>query len=306
MFAPDEYELIDFGELQGHGRKLERIGGVRVSRPSPAADGKKLSNPKAWKEADLVFRFAAKKPGTSGSPGSALPATGTTPSRGKWTASNRPPDPWIVRCDSFSMKLKPTPFGHVGLFAEQAENWGWIRNRVQRANRPVSVLNLFAYTGGSTLAAASAGANVVHVDSAKNIVNWARENAALSDLDQHPVRWIVEDCLRFVYREVKRGNRYDAIILDPPSFGHGPKGEVWKIHQHLGELLRNCRELLSDEPEFFLLTCHSPGLGPADLSAMVGDSIFGTCSTRIDARPLFLRASDGRRLNAGNLVRWHR
>lgn len=293
MFDSTQYELIDFGKNElGVGEKLERFGDFLISRTSPPADRSRRSLSKEWTGCDAAFSkgnakkevwsFATKKTET------ALKAT------------------WSVEVDDLRFKLKLTPFGHVGLFVEQQTNWDWIRDRIAKSDRKIKVLNLFAYTGGSTLAAAIAGAEVTHVDSAKNVVNWARENAGLSNLSEHPIRWIVEDCSLFVEREVKRGNKYDAIILDPPTFGHGPKGEAWKIERDLIRLLRNCKRLLSDNPEFMLLTCHSPGYGPAELQATFCDAIFGTCSTQVTAMPLSISTKDSRKLNAGNLVRWPR
>jgi len=292
MFDPIQYQLLDFGKNKaGVGEKLERFGEFLMSRPSPPADRVIRSRPDLWTGVDAAYTtrntnkqswsFVSKK------------ATGLK-------------DSWWIEHDGLRFKLKPTPFGHVGLFVEQQSNWDWIRKRVTNCERKLKVLNLFAYTGGSTLSAAVAGAEVTHIDSAKNIVNWARENATLSNLSEHPIRWIVEDCSLFVEREVKRGNRYDAIILDPPTFGHGPKGEAWKIERDLIRLLRNCKKLLSDSPEFMLLTCHSPGYGPAELQATFCDAIFGTCSTQVTAMPLSISTNDGRKLNAGNLVRWPR
>ena len=294
MFETDQYELLDFGSLKGQGAKLERLGGYLISRPCPAAESKQRRNVELWKECDATFSFSnARQFDKAGE-------------RGKWNFQSPEPKPWLLCHGNWKLNLRTTPFGHVGAFVEQQENWDWISKKVQAAGKAIKVLNLFAYTGGSTLAAAAAGAEVVHIDSAKNIVQWARENAELSGMAENPIRWIVEDCQRFVARELKRGNRYDAIILDPPSFGHGPKGEVWKIDRDLIELLRNCRQLLSDSPVFFLLSCHSPGLGVAELQATVCDSIFGTCSAQVVARPLELKTQNGRALNAGNVVRWPR
>jgi 23S rRNA (cytosine1962-C5)-methyltransferase len=166
------------------------------------------------------------------------------------------------------------------------------------------VLNLFAYTGGSTMAAAAAGARVVHVDSAKNTVGWARSNAAAAGLEESPIRWIVEDASKFVAREVKRGNSYDAVILDPPSYGHGPSGETWKLDEDLIPLLQNCAKLTADSRAFILLTCHSPGFGPAEAEAYLADAVFGHCSAGANARALNLKTASERKLNAGIVARW--
>jgi 23S rRNA (cytosine1962-C5)-methyltransferase len=170
--------------------------------------------------------------------------------------------------------------------------------------QPLKVLNLFAYTGGSTLAAAAAGAHVVHIDAAQNIVDRARENAALSGLAERPIRWIAEDSAKFCRRELKRGNRYDAVILDPPSYGHGPKGEPWTIDTDLLPLLKMCGELTADSRAFVLVSCHSPGIGPAELAAYLSEGIVGHCGQPPAAGELFLQATDGRRLHAGVYARW--
>ncbi|MCA9214149.1 MAG: class I SAM-dependent methyltransferase, partial [Planctomycetales bacterium] len=171
-------------------------------------------------------------------------------------------------------------------------------------DRRLKVLNLFAYTGGSTLAAAAAGAEVTHVDSSKSVVTWARRNAELSNLCDAPIRWIVDDCTKFVQRELRRENFYDAVILDPPSYGHGAKGGPWKLSHDLMPLLDACASLTSRSRAFLLLTCHSPGFGPAELSACLEDTFFGHCQTGAQAKRLFIRCDDGRKLDAGAVARW--
>jgi 23S rRNA (cytosine1962-C5)-methyltransferase len=206
-------------------------------------------------------------------------------------------------------ELKRTDFGHLGLFPEQAENWDWISRLSasqgadvpSAAKHPLKILNLFAYTGGSTLAAAAAGAEVTHVDAAKNTVAWARRNAELSGLAAAPIRWIAEDAVKFVKREVKRGNRYDALILDPPSYGHGPRGEVWRLSKHLPRLLDLCAELTAGRPRFMLLTCHTPGYDAESLEKMMRE-VVGS-KQRVVSRPLTIRTADGRRLPSGVVVR---
>jgi 23S rRNA (cytosine1962-C5)-methyltransferase len=194
------------------------------------------------------------------------------------------------------------------VFPEQRENWSWLARLVSKLQSvgivPLRVLNLFAYTGGSTLAAAAAGANVVHVDAARNMVERARENAAFSNLVDRPIRWITEDAMKFCQRELKRGNRYEAVILDPPTYGHGPKREPWKIDQHLLPLLKLCGELTAERRAFVLLTCHSPGIGPAELAAYLAEGIFGHCGQQPTSGELFLETSDGRRLPSGVFARW--
>ena len=169
-----------------------------------------------------------------------------------------------------NFKIQPTGFKHTGLFPEQAVNWEWMAERIRNAGRPVSVLNLFAYTGGATLACAVAGASVCHVDASKGMVQWARENAALSGLTEKPIRWIVDDCEKFVAREIRRGRKYDAVIMDPPSYGRGPGGEVWKLEENIYDLVELCSGVLSDDPLFFLLNSYTTGLSPAVMGYLLG------------------------------------
>ncbi|MHB1033180.1 MAG: class I SAM-dependent methyltransferase [Pirellulales bacterium] len=276
MFQPDQYELIDFGE----GRKLERFGPWVLDRPSPAAEGEKKALASAWDHAHARYHRTAEN-------------------RGSWQILGEAPPAWTIARGEIRLELKRTEFGHVGVFPEQAENWDWIARQVQTAQTPVKVLNLFAYTGGSTLAAAAAGAEVVHVDSARNTVAWARRNAERSGLGQKPIRWIAEDAAKFVRRELKRGSQYNAVILDPPSYGHGPKGEAWQLADDLPPLLEQCAQLTAGRPRFMLLTCHSPGFGPAELSRLVSEALGGQSQATVAARELALCSSTGRRLPSG-------
>lgn len=280
MFSSDQYELLDFGD----GRKLERFGKYLLDRPAPAVEAVPRANPDLWRKERASYRRLTQQ-------------------TGKWSKGSLP-DQWTVCHHEAVFQLKATESGHVGLFPEQAVNWDWIAKRVAGAPSPIKVLNLFAYTGGSTLAAAAAGAEVVHVDSAKNVVGWARHNAELSSLSDAPIRWITEDATLFVQRELRRGNRYNAVILDPPSYGHGPKGEVWKLDRHLLPLLRLCGELTEDQRAFILVTCHTPTFGPAELQACLADAVFGSCQAGARAKPLSIRCADGRELPSGTLARW--
>ena len=286
----DQYELLDFG----NGRKLERIGGFVLDRPAPGTDDVKPTDPSLWATADAVFSRKKSQ-------------------QGEWKShheSIRWPKDWAVSCGSVRFTLKPTDVGHIGLFPEQARNWDWIGRQLQRASGQITsetrvkVLNLFAYTGGSTLAAAAAGAEVVHVDSARNTVAWAKRNAASSGLDQAPIRWITEDAMKFVQRELKRQNDYHAVILDPPSYGHGPHAETWKLNRDLHRLLQACGTLTEKQRCFFLLTCHSTGLGAAEVEAILADAVFGHCQSGVRAQQLYLETSDGRRLPSGIVARW--
>lgn len=286
--ASFDYELLDFGA----GRKLERFGAVVLDRPCAAAGGATKMQAALWHTATARYERTQGKEGV-------------------WRPAGSLPESWSVTFANppLTLRLQASPFGHVGVFPEQLPNWAWIAKQVAgatsgAARAPLTVLNLFAYTGGSTLAAAAAGAKVVHVDAARNIVERARENARLSDLADRPIRWITEDAVKFCRRELKRGNRYDAIILDPPSYGHGPKGEVWTIGDDLLPLLRICGELTAHRRALVLATCHSPGLGPAELAAYLAEGIFGSCAAPPLAGELFLETADGRRLPSGVFARW--
>jgi 23S rRNA (cytosine1962-C5)-methyltransferase len=316
MCTREAYELLDFGD----GRRLERFGEVTLDRPCPAAEPFRRAAPQAWTQADSRFE-------------------GRVEEEGQWTDRRELPERWTIARGPLRFELKRSEFGHLGLFPEQAANWDWIGKQVNIATnsreltargmrvpilrellasghsadtpacpaaRPLKVLNLFAYTGGSTLAAAAAGAEVVHVDAAKNVVAWARRNAELSGLAEAPIRWIAEDALKFVKRELNRGNRYDAVILDPPSYGHGPKGEVWQLAKHLPQLLSLCGELTAGRLQFMLLTCHTPGYDANVLGDMLGEHFFTSLAGRMVGKPLTIRAADGRKLPSGVVVRWER
>lgn len=275
MFDSRQYELLDFGS----GRKLERFGAYVLDRPAPAAAEAVPARPELWRE--FSARFEANAGQKTWTPSRELPATRT------------------VRHGDIVFELKLTEFGHVGMFPEQSALWDWIGERLRDA--PASnVLNLFAYTGGSTLAAAAAGAAVTQVDAAANTVAWARRNAELSALAEAPVRWIVEDVRKFAQRELRRGRRYDAVILDPPSYGHGAGGQPWKIEEDLPELLSICRELASPQPRLALLTCHAPGYDPARLAECLKTAGFVGQSESGD---LWLSTADGRRLHSGVFAR---
>ena len=203
--------------------------------------------------------------------------------------------------------LQPFQFKHTGLFPEQAVNWDWFGNKIRQADRPVRVLNLFAYTGGATLAAAAAGASVTHVDASKGMVGWAKENAAASNLSERPIRWLVDDCVKFVEREIRRGNHYDAIIMDPPSYGRGPKGEIWKIEDAIHPLIQLCTEILSEEPLFFLVNSYTTGLQPAVLSYLINTEVTAKFGGRVEAGEIGLPVtSNGLVLPCGASGRWSR
>jgi 23S rRNA (cytosine1962-C5)-methyltransferase len=313
--SSNDYELLDFGD----GRKLERFGTIVLDRPCPAAERVRKETPDLWECATARYDRTHEDEGIWTSSGAfpkqwfiSFPLC-TQDSRDPTGRRHAPAQCWDTAKpqasdDAIRFQLQPSPFGHVGVFPEQFGNWNWIVQQVARTRSSISktvrVLNLFAYTGGSTLAAAAAGAEVVHIDAARNMVDRARGNANLSGLGDRPIRWIVEDAAKFCHRELKRGNQYDAVILDPPSYGHGPKGEPWKLEQHLLPLLRNCGELTVENRGFVLVTCHSPGIGQPELAAYLAEGIFGGCSQPPQAGELFLETSNGRRLPSGVFARW--
>jgi 23S rRNA (cytosine1962-C5)-methyltransferase len=296
MFSHDHYVLLDFGD----GRKLERFGEVVLDRPSPAAAGARQVDPELWKTA--MARFVAGGGTTAG-----------CGQRGQWQVRAELPECWIVEHPPLVFELRLTEFGHVGVFPEQADNWDWIAREVSRLRAQTSggrqladhprVLNLFAYTGGSTLAAAAARVEVVHIDAAKSTVAWARRNAELSGLSTAPIRWLVEDARHWVARELKRGNRYDGIILDPPTYGHGKKGEAWQLERDLPALLAGCAAVLA-ENAFVLLTCHSSGMSPSELQSRLNEALPAARASHLEMEDLYLIASDGRRLHSGVTSRW--
>jgi len=281
VFIPWDYELIDFGS----GRKLERFGKLTLDRYSPSADGFLMECPELWKNADARYVRQAD-------------------TQGEWNGIETFPLRWNVQAGAISFELKTTNFGHLGLFPEQFANWCWLYEACRESNKPLRILNLFGYTGASTLACAAAGADVTHVDAAGNVVKWARQNAERSSLALPPIRWIAEDARKFVKRELKRENYYDGVILDPPSYGHGAKGEVWRIGKHLEPLLRNLNDLTEASASLLLLTCHSPGYEAAPLKKLL-TRYFPQLGLRdIDAGSLTLTDQKGRDLPSGYFARY--
>lgn len=246
-----DYEVLDTSK----GEKLERWGEYLLVRPDPQVIWDTPKKHKGWKERNGHYH-RSKKGG------------------GEWEFFHLP-EQWSIQYKELTFQLKPFSFKHTGLFPEQAVNWDWFTHRIEEAGRPIRVLNLFAYTGGATLAAAAAGASVTHVDASKGMVTWAKENARSSGLEDKPIRWIVDDCAKFVEREIRRGNHYDAIIMDPPSYGRGPKGEIWKMEESIYPFLLKCRELLSENPLFFLINSYTTGLQPAVLTYMLRMALSG-------------------------------
>jgi 23S rRNA (cytosine1962-C5)-methyltransferase len=279
----EPYQLLD----SGGGRKLERVGEWIVDRTAPQALWKPTRGEKEWAAAHAVHHRSE--------------AGG-----GHWEKRVEMPERWPVATSGVTLLAKLTPFGHLGLFAEHGSQWQVLRDAIAGArarSQPVEVLNLFAYTGGATLACAQAGASVCHVDAAKGVVDWARDNARLGGLEDRPVRWIVDDCAAFLAREKRRGHRYQALILDPPSFGRSGRGKVWKIEDGLPVLLALCAAVLDEEPLFVLLSCHSAGLSPLALENLLAEH-FDRPGSVTSGEMAVLEAASGRSLPSGVFTRW--
>ena len=244
-----DYALIDCGG----GERLERWGRYYLVRPDPQAVWRRCGRDPHWERPDA--RYIRSSSGG-----------------GRWEKYSIP-ERWTIRYRSLTFHIKPMNFKHTGIFPEQAANWDWADAQIRRAGRPIRVLNLFGYTGAASLSAAAAGASVCHVDAARGMVQWGRENAEASGLTGRPIRWIIDDCLKFVEREKRRGSRYDAIIMDPPSFGRGPNGETWKIEAEIDGFIRSVCGLFSERPLFLMVNSYSAGLSPASVGYMLRDSI---------------------------------
>lgn len=256
----NDYEILDCSQ----GEKLERWGDYILVRPDPQVLWNTDRNFKGWSKPNGHY-YRSKKGG------------------GEWDFFNLP-EQWSINYKNLTFNLKPFSFKHTGLFPEQAVNWDWFSEIIENAvakrsaagtlqDKPVKVLNLFAYTGGATLSASAAGAHVTHVDASKGMVNWAKENAESSGLRDKPIRWLVDDCTKFVEREIRRGNHYDGIIMDPPSYGRGPKGEIWKIEECIHDFIKLASKLLSDDPLFFLVNSYTTGLQPAVLTYLISTEV---------------------------------
>ena len=288
MWAADnwnEYELLDASD----GERLERWGKYILVRPDPQVIWKGMKKHPAWRKADATYSRSR-----SGG--------------GSWSQSKLPEE-WRVGYplsdDGLQFIVRPTGFKHTGLFPEQATNWDWFSSLIKNANRPIKVLNLFAYTGGATIAAAKAGAQVVHVDASKGMVAMAKENAALSGLENAPIRYIVDDCKKFIEREIRRGNKYDGIIMDPPSYGRGPGGEVWKLEDSIDEFVGLASKLLSREPLFFLINSYTTGLSPLTMSYILDLKVRAIYGGEIESGEIGLRVSQtGAVLPCGASTRW--
>ena len=235
-----DYELID----ATGGNRLERWGSTLLVRPDPQVVWKNEPVSDLWNKADAVYHRSVK-------------------GGGEWEYRRRLPQKWQISWNDLNLVVSPTGFKHTGVFPEQAVNWAWYQEKIKAAGRPIRVLNLFGYTGGATLACAQAGASVCHVDASKGIVAWARENAAASSMADRPIRWIVDDCAKFVAREIRRGSVYDGLIMDPPSYGRGPGGEIWKLEDNIYDLISLCAGVLSEKPLFVAVNSYTTGLSPA-------------------------------------------
>ena len=279
-----DYELLD---ATNHNR-LERWGKAVLIRPDPQVIWKSPQASPLWSRADAVYHRSAK-------------------GGGQWEYHRRLPQRWNIGWQDLTLIVSPTGFKHTGVFPEQAVNWAWYREKIGAAGRPVRVLNLFGYTGGATLACLAAGASVTHVDASKGMVAWARENAAASNLAGRPCRWIVDDCAKFVQREIRRGSRYDAVIMDPPSYGRGPSGEIWKMETSFYPFLQETAKLLTDNPLFVIINSYTTGLSPMTMQYLVELHVRRRFGGTVEAGELGLRVAEtGFCLPAGASTRWYR
>ena len=277
-----DYEVIDTGD----GEKLERWEDIILRRPDPQAIWPKQS-PRLWEKADAWYHRSQK-------------------GGGEWEFFKKLPERWTVRYGDLKFYVRPTGFKHTGLFPEQAVNWDWMAGLIQAAKRPVRVLNLFGYTGGATCACARAGAHVTHVDAAKGMVQWAGENRRLCEIDETRVRWIIDDALKFVQREERRGNAYQGILMDPPSYGRGPGGEVWKLENELYGLVSACEKVLAEDALFMLINSYTTGLQPAVLNNMLTMAVAKKRGGAVEADEIVLPVSEGGVLPCGASGRWNR
>ena len=276
-----DYEVLDTSS----GEKLERWGDYQLVRPDPQVIWNTEKKLAGWRKPNGHYHRSNK-------------------GGGEWEFHSLPEE-WTIKYNSLTFHLKPFSFKHTGLFPEQAANWDWFSKLIKEAGRDIKVLNLFAYTGGATVSAAAAGASVTHVDASKGMVTWAKENAASSGLADASIRWLVDDCSKFVQREIRRGNKYDAIIMDPPSYGRGPKGEIWKIEESIYPFIELCSQVLSDNPFFFLINSYTTGLQPAVLSYMLHTVLDPIHKGKIEADEVGLPvSSNGLVLPCGASGRW--
>ncbi len=279
-----DYELIDCSD----GERLERWGSIILIRPDPQivwSSGKK--NP-LWRNAHARYHRSNK-------------------GGGSWEMYKHVPDSWSIHFKSLTFNVKPMGFKHTGVFPEQAVNWDWAQDRIKSEKRPLSILNLFGYTGCATLACMDAGAKVCHVDASKGMVNWAKENAVASNIADKPVRWLVDDCVKFVQREIRRGNKYDGIIMDPPSYGRGPGGEVWKIEEQINSFVELITQVFSDNPSFLILNSYTTGLSPAVMEYLLNIKLCPKFGGRVSSDEIGLKVTEsGLSLPCGSTVIWEK
>ena len=275
----EDYELLDSGD----GEKLERYGSIVISRPDPQALWQKKMLGNDWKNVHAFFSRENEK--------------------GKWIKKKELPEAWNIKLGGLVFKIKLSPFKHTGIFPEQEPNWKWMTETIEKSGRKPKVLNLFGYTGGASLACAKAGAEVVHLDGSKSAIAWGKENAELSGLKDKPIRWILDDAQVFIKREITRGNKYDAIIMDPPAFGHGPEGEVWKIEEDFLKLIDSCKKILSDDPLFVLINGYASGYSPIAYKNNI-EELIGKRDGEIEIGELTIGEKSGRLLPAGIFARW--
>ena len=278
----NDYKILDMAD----GQKLERWGDVVLVRPDPQIIWKEKTYPEKWKNINATYHRSK----TGG---------------GAWEYKRKMPNQWQIRYKELTFNIKPMGFKHTGLFPEQAVNWDWMMDKIRKSNRNIKVLNLFAYTGGATVACASAGASVCHVDSSKGMTTWAKENIESSGLKDRPVRLIVDDVVKFVNREIRRGNKYDAIIMDPPSYGRGAKGEVWQFENNIYDLVDLCTKVLSDNPLFFLINSYTTGISSTVLANILNLTVNKKHNGKIEAGEIGLPMENSKLiLPCGIYGRW--
>ncbi len=277
-----DYILLDATD----GYRLESWGGVILVRPDPQVVWKFEKRSPMWNKAHAVYHRSTK-------------------GGGEWEYRKKFPNEWNIRYDDMTFKVTPTGFKHTGIFPEQATNWDEYRKMIEKEGRELNILNLFGYTGGATLACAAAGAKVCHVDASKGVVQWGKENQKLSGLEDKPIRWIVDDCIKFVQREIRRGNKYDGIIMDPPSYGRGPNGEVWKLEDNIFQLLELCSQILSDDPLFVAVNSYTTGVSPSVMEYMLDVLMRDKHKGRVSAQEIGLKVqSTGMALPCGSTAFW--
>ena len=277
-----DYKLLDATD----GYRLESWGGVILVRPDPQIVWKFEKKSPMWDKAHAVYHRSSK-------------------GGGEWEYRKKFPAEWNIKYDNMTFKVTPTGFKHTGIFPEQATNWDEYAKMIAKEGRELNILNLFGYTGGATLACAAAGAKVCHVDASKGVVAWGKENAQLSGLGDKPIRWIVDDCIKFVQREIRRGNKYDGIIMDPPSYGRGPNGEVWKLEDNIFQLLQLCSQILSDDPLFVAVNSYTTGVSPSVMEYMLDVLMRDRYKGKVSAQEIGLKVeSTGMALPCGSTAFW--